>query len=150
MTLAPGRFVIHISPEFPIMRTLIVDDEAACRRTLALAIQSHGPVTEVGSGRAAIEAVKESLLARQPFDFIALDIMMADMDGQSALVAIRAMEEIAGLQPGKGAIVIMTSARDDGQAVLAAFREQCNGYVTKPIDFAKLFAELHQHGLIAR
>ena len=132
------------------MRTLIVDDEAVCRRTMALALHTQGPVVEVDSGRSAINAVKEALLLRQPFDFITLDIVMADMDGHAALVAIRAMEEIAGILPGAGAVVLMTSALDDGQSIISSFREQCSGYLTKPVEFQKLFAALHEHGLITR
>jgi two-component system chemotaxis response regulator CheY len=132
------------------MRTLIVDDEAACRRTLSLALAAQGPVIEAESGRTAIQAVKEALIRRQPFDFITLDIIMGDMDGHAALVAIRAMEEIAGIQPGNGAIVLMTSSLDDGQTIISSFREQCSGYLTKPVEFPKLFAALQEHGLIAR
>lgn len=132
------------------MRSLIVDDEAACRRVLNLALQSLGTVIEAVSGRESIHAVRDALMKKQPFNFIALDIMMNDMDGQSALVAIRAMEEISGIQPGKGAVVLMTSSLDDSATIIAAFREQCSGYLTKPIDLKKLFVALQEHGLIAR
>ncbi len=130
------------------MRSLIVDDEPACRKMLMLFLRDLGPVTEAPSGRAAIETVKQALIAGERFDFIALDIAMADMDGHAALIAIRAMEEIAGFEPGRGAIVVMTSAHHDAPTVFAAFREQCSGFLPKPITQSSLLTALAEHGLI--
>ena len=111
------------------------------------ALGTLGPVQEAPSGRAAVEAVRRALMADEPYDLITLDIMMPDMDGQSALVAIRSLEGVKGFREGTGAVILMTTALGDGKNVLLAFREQCNGYLTKPIDLERLYSVLGEHGL---
>ncbi len=130
------------------MRCLIVDDDAVCRKVLSTALGTYGPVEEAATGRDAVDAVRRSLMGGEPFDLVTLDIMMPDMDGQSALVAIRALEGVKGIPVGRGATVFMTTALGDGRNVLAAFREQANGYLTKPIDLEKMFGHLKEHRLI--
>jgi two-component system chemotaxis response regulator CheY len=131
------------------MRTLIVDDDPVCRSLLVAACRPHGPTTEACTGRAAVEAVRNALLIDQPFDLITLDIMMPDMDGQAALVALRSLESVKGLAPDQVAKVLMTTALSDGQNVLAAFREHCHGYLIKPVKLDKLYGELARLGLIS-
>jgi two-component system chemotaxis response regulator CheY len=130
------------------MRTLIVDDDQVCRTLLVSACAPHGPTVEASTGRAAVEAVRNALLIGQPFDAITLDIMMPDMDGQAALMAIRSLEAANGLAQDRIAKVLMTTALSDGQNVLAAFREQCHGYLIKPVKLDKLYGELARLGLI--
>ena len=129
------------------MRSLIVDDDAVCRKLLVAALATLGPLQEAPSGCAAVEAVHRALLADAPYDLITLDVMMPDMDGQSALVAIRSLEGVKGFREGTGAVILMTSAVGDGENVLSAFREQCNGCLTKPIDLERLYSVLSEHGL---
>ena len=95
-----------------------------------------------------VAAVRSALAALQPFTLITLDIMMPDMDGQAALSAIRSLEIAAGLTGAAGAKIFMTTALGDGKNVMAAFREQCTGYLTKPIDLEKMFIQLKAQGLI--
>ena len=130
------------------MHALLVDDDPVCRRVLNAALRSYGVVTEAASGREAVEAVRNALLAGRPFDLITLDIMMPDMDGQAALMAIRSLEAVKGIPSGQGAKILMTTAMGDGRNVLNAFREQCNGYLIKPIELEKLYLELAKLGLI--
>jgi len=130
------------------MRTLIVDDDDVCRTSLRIALEPYGPIVEVVTGREAVESVRDALLADQRFDLVTLDIMMPDMDGQTALMAIRNLELVKGIAPGKGARVLMTTALNSGRSVLDAFREQCDGYLIKPLELEKLYLELSRLGLI--
>jgi two-component system chemotaxis response regulator CheY len=129
------------------MRILIIDDDAVCRKLMASALRRTGAITEATDGKLAMAAVRDALLAKTPFNLITLDIMMPDMDGHSVLMAIRSMEAVAGIPVGKGSPIIMTSALNDGRNVLGAFREMANGYLTKPIDLAKLHAACRELGL---
>lgn len=129
------------------MRCLIVDDDPVCRKVLSAALRAYGTVEEATNGRDAVAAVRVAVQAQQPYDLITLDIMMPDMDGQAALTAIRALEIAAG--PG-GAKIFMTSALGDGKNVMAAFREHCTGYLTKPIDLEKMFIQFKTSGLTPR
>jgi two-component system chemotaxis response regulator CheY len=130
------------------MRCLVVDDDPVCRKVLAAALKPYGEISEATTGREAVEQVRQALLGDRHFDLITLDIMMPDMDGQAALVSIRSLEVVKGLPSGHGAKVLMTTALNDGKNVLAAFREQCSGYLIKPIELEKLYLELGKLGLI--
>ena len=81
-------------------------------------------------------------------DLILLDIMMPEMDGQEALRRIREMESNAGIPPSDGVKVIMISALNDKTNVMTAFREQCDYYLVKPLDKAKLVKSLVDLDLI--
>jgi CheY-like chemotaxis protein len=131
------------------MRSLIVDDDPVCRKVLNAALRAYGPVDEARSGREAVDALRRSLTGGERYDLITLDIVMPDMDGHSALVAIRALEGVKGLTAGSGAKILMTTSLSDGQHVIAAYREQCSGYLTKPIALDQLFDRLRAEGLIA-
>ena len=89
-------------------------------------------------------AVKLSLEQNQLYDLICLDIMMPDMDGQQALKEIRALEEADGRV---GAKVLMTTSLQDKRNVITAFREQCDGYLIKPVKKTKLVEYLQRFDL---
>ena len=80
----------------------------------------------------------------EPYDLVTLDIMMPKLDGQAALREIRSLEEEHGYVLGRGAKVVMTSALRDAKNIMSAFREACDGYLSKPIDKEKLFALLRK------
>ncbi len=66
---------------------LIVDDEAINRMVLAGLLREHGfRLREAANGREAIDQV-----GREPPDLIFMDIMMPEMDGHEATIAIKAM-----------------------------------------------------------
>jgi len=73
---------------------------------------------------------------------------MPKMDGQETLKQIRQYEkekEICGLD---GVKILMTTAIDDSDSIKTAFREQCEGYLVKPIDKQKLIQKLKELDLI--
>lgn len=127
---------------------LIVEDDFTSRRVLSHILESFGVCDVAIDGEEAVEAVRLGLEGQARYDLICLDIMMPRMDGQSALKAIRKLEESHGIAPGTGAKIIITSALDDSKNVLEAFRSQCDGYIVKPYDKQKISAELREQGLI--
>lgn len=129
------------------MRCLIIDDDPVCRKVLATVLGLHGRVAEAATGRHALDQVRNAIATKQPFAVITLDIMMPDLDGHATLTAIRSLEQAAGIAPAK---IFMTTSLGDGRNVSSAFREQCTGYLTKPVDLTKLVALLQEHGLIPR
>ena len=130
------------------MKVLIAEDDLTGRLLLQNLLAPHGRVHAVADGRGAVEAFKRAALKRQPFDLICLDLMMPEMDGQAALKEIRVLEESAGVLPGKGVKILMTTALGDAKNVFTAFRELCDGYLVKPIDKSKLLGYLKSFGLI--
>ena len=63
---------------------------------------------------------------------------MPEMDGQTAVREIRALEEAGGTLSTDGVKIIMTTALDDVKNVVQSFKALCDAYLIKPIDRAKL------------
>jgi two-component system, chemotaxis family, chemotaxis protein CheY len=130
------------------MKTLIVEDDFTSRILIQEFLKEFGAAHIAVDGKEAVDAVDGALSSGAPYDLICMDIMMPEMDGQDALKLIRARESEAGILPGKGAKVFMTTALSDPKNVLSAFREQCDAYLVKPIDRTKLVEQLRLQGLV--
>ena len=130
------------------MKALIVEDDFTSSLLLQEILKHYGPSDTALNGRQAVEAVRRAIDSGEPYDLICLDIMMPEMDGHEALQQIRALEEAKGIVAVKGAKVVMTTALDDSKNILASFKDQCDIYLTKPVDKAKLLGELRKLKLI--
>ena len=130
------------------MRVLIVEDDFTSRKLLSALLAPFGECDIATNGIEAVEAVGMALEEEQPYQLICLDIMMPKLDGHGALEKIRSLEEAKGLTGHEGARIIMTTALSDSQNILQAFRSQCEGYLVKPIDKAKLHDLLREVGLL--
>lgn len=114
---------------------LVVDDSAVIRKTLNKRLAAQGYiVTEAASGSDAL-----SLLKSETFDLALLDLIMPDMDGHETLHEIRKLFNPAELP------VIMSTAMDQSDDMVASFRLGANDYVTKPINFPVLQARVATH-----
>jgi len=131
------------------MKTLIVEDDFTSRLLLQELLKGYGPSHVAVNGKEAVEATRLALEAGEPYDLICLDIMMPEMDGQQALREIRAQEEARGIISSNGAKIVMTTALGDLKNVSAAYSGLCDGYLTKPIQKAKLLEELRKLGLMS-
>ena len=131
------------------MRTLIVEDDFTNRLLLQELLRDFGDCHVAINGKEAVLAVAAALEAGVAYDLICLDIMMPEMDGQQALKEIRALEDQKGRPAEKGTRVLMTTMARDKDNVMQAFREQCDGYLIKPIDKTKLVNALVDLGLLA-
>lgn len=131
------------------MKTLIVEDDLVSRRVLQAALSPYGDCHIAVNGREAVEAFRAARQKGQHYDLICMDIMMPEMDGQEALKQIRSLEENAGIQWNKAAKVIMTTSLGDPENVMGAIAGDCAGYLIKPINRAKLLAELKSLQLIS-
>lgn len=72
---------------------------------------------------------------------VLLDIRMPVMDGVEALKAIKSRPALRTIP------VIMLTTTDDPREVEECYREGCNLYITKPLDFAKFSETLKRVGL---
>lgn len=131
------------------MKTLIVEDDFTGRLVLQELLKEYGPCHVAVNGKEAVEAVRVSLEADDPYDLICLDIMMPEMDGQQALQEIRDLETARGILSSEGANIVMMTALGDIKNVQAAYKSLCDGYLTKPIQKTRLQEELRTLGLMA-
>jgi two-component system chemotaxis response regulator CheY len=72
------------------------------------------------------------------------------MDGQTALVRLRDLEEAYGVTGQQACTIFMVSALDTEQQIVKAFfRGGCTDFLTKPVTRARVQAKLREYGLIA-
>lgn len=130
------------------MKALIVEDDFTSRLLLQGLLQPFGECHVCVNGREAVEAFRTALGEGKRYNLVCMDIMMPEMDGQTALRQIREIENGSGVLPSDGVKVIMTTALDDKKNIMNAFREQCDVYLVKPIDKDKLVENLKSLALI--
>jgi two-component system chemotaxis response regulator CheY len=132
-----------------LMRVLVVEDDFTSRKILQKILGPFGEVDIAVNGLEALQAFNQSLDDDNPYDLICMDIMMPEMDGQTALKKIRAIEKERGVLPAKEAKVVMTTALDDPKNVVEAYyKGGATSYVPKPIDKHMLLHLLKNLGVI--
>jgi two-component system response regulator MprA len=110
-------------------RILVVDDDAAMARMIAVSLKVEGySVAVAHDGRAGLET-----LDRWPADAIILDMMMPVMDGRAFYQALRSR--------GDTTPVLVLSAHD---AQRAARELGAEGYLSKPFQPARLADKLRE------
>jgi len=130
------------------MRTLVVEDDFTSRLLLQSFLSRYGECHIAVNGKEAVAAFRDSQESGQTYHLICMDIMMPEMDGQTAVKEIRALEEAEGTLSTRGVKIIMTSALDDMKNVLQSFQSLCDAYLFKPIDSGKLLDHLRDFQLV--
>jgi two-component system KDP operon response regulator KdpE len=109
---------------------LVVDDEAALRKTLRTSLTASGfAVEEARSGEEALHSVQQ-----HRFDLVLLDINMPGIGG------IDACRKIRGISPQAG--IVMITVRDLEDDKVRALEAGADDYVTKPFKLRELIARL--------
>ncbi len=124
------------------LKVLIVEDDFTGRLVLQKMLAEYAESDLAVDGKEALITFSRALAQGKRYDLIFLDIMMPEMSGQDVLKEIRRMEAEAGILGLDGAKIVMTTALGDRVNVMQAFREQCDGYLVKPIEREKLFTLL--------
>lgn len=128
------------------MKALIVEDDFLSRLSLQKTLSPYGEVHVAINGKEAVEAFEMALTDSDPYNLVCLDIMMPEMDGHTALEAIRKLEAEAGIHGLDGAKVIMISALSDKKDIMKAFKSQCEAYVVKPFVDSDIVKHLRTFG----
>lgn len=126
------------------MRILIVEDDATSRLLLRKMLEPFGTCELAVNGKEAVALFRSAYETKQSYALVCLDIMMPEMDGQTALKVIREIEQAGGCLPSQAAKIVMTTALRDIENVTIAYRELCDGYLVKPILREKLVALLKE------
>ena len=108
---------------------LVIDDEPQVHRFLRPALQAEGYAVE----RADTAAEALRLVAARSFAALLLDLGLPDLDGQDALVRLRALTDAA---------IIVVSARDQEAEKVRALDGGADDYVEKPFSVGELLARL--------
>ena len=110
-------------------RILIIEDEPALARALAITLNARGYETEVAvTGAAGLDLVASS----HP-DLILLDLGLPDLDGMAILAAVRGWSQIP---------IVVLSARQTSHDKVAALDAGADDYVSKPFAMDELLARI--------
>ncbi len=119
-------------------RVLIVEDNAVNQKILYHLLEKAGHRARVAeNGRDAV-----SLLEREHFDLVLMDVQMPEMDGFEATRAIRLRE----MELGRHTPIVALTAN-----AMAGDREACleagmDAYLSKPVSAAGLYKAVEKHG----
>jgi len=147
-TWPPIRQRWDVLPEGCVVKSLIADDDFACRFLLQTFLSRYGDCEVALDGGAAVIAFEAAAGLGAPFDLICMDIMMPGMDGKEAARRVRAREKAAGVSSGDAVKIIMTTAIDEERDDIEMFHEHCDAYLEKPIDLRLLLNRLKQLKLV--
>jgi two-component system KDP operon response regulator KdpE len=115
------------TPELP--RILVVDDELAIRRLLALGLDAFGYVVdEATSGEEALRRARTA-----PPSAVVLDLGLPDMEGTEVIGRLREWSQVP---------IVVLSVRDDEAGKIAALDGGADDYVTKPFSMGELMARI--------
>jgi two-component system sensor histidine kinase/response regulator len=126
------------TPPPRVLRVLLAEDNQVNQRVACAMLRKRGhQVTVAANGAEAVDAVRETT-----FDLVLMDVQMPEMNGFEATAHIRGLERGTGRRLP---VVAMTAH------AMAGDRERClaadmDGYLTKPITFAALVAEVERFG----
>jgi two-component system response regulator MprA len=111
-------------------RLLVADDSETILLLLQTRLEMEGHQVETASdGQQVVDAIRRAPAGGSP-DLLLLDAMMPGKSGIEALRELRA----EGVETPA---LIVSAHQDAGDANL-----EVSGYITKPIDFERLFAEI--------
>ena len=117
-------------------RILIVEDDVRNIFALSAVLEPHGAKIEIArNGREALAILEKSLRNHERLiDLVLMDIMMPEMDGLTAMRAIRERPEWHTLP-----IIALTAKamKNDQEQALAA---GANDYMAKPLDVDQLLS----------
>ncbi len=110
-------------------RLLVLEDDDGLRSSLRMVLEDEGyEVVEAADAESALEAV-----AGQGVDLMLVDLMLGGMDGFSFIQRARPQTE---------APIVVVSARDGVEDIVAALEAGADDYVTKPFVVEEVKARL--------
>src|ERR1700730_11323250 len=109
--------------EAPLIRVLLVDDQALVRAGLKMILGPEDGFVIVGECADGAEAVRSVKSAGLPADVILMDVRMKGMDGTTATARVR---EVADAPP-----VLILTTFDDDATLSAALRAGAAGFLLK-------------------
>jgi len=101
---------------------LVVEDDADSRQALCTILEALGySIIDFASGQETLDG-----LAGRPIDLAMLDVMMPGMNGYELLAALKQRPEYRDVP------VILVTAKDENEEVLAGYGSGADYYITKP------------------
>ncbi len=111
------------------MRVLIIEDEVRLAQNVARSLrESAGYAVDV-----ALDGEEGAYMAESnPYDLVILDLMLPKLDGLGVLQRMRS--------GGSAVPVLVLTARDEKESIVALLNAGADDYVAKPFDLGELMA----------
>jgi len=133
-TEAVEKPAISNQPAGDLYEILIVDDESVNLQVLKNQLSVYYLITPANNGEEALAAVRH-----KHFDLVLLDVMMPRMSGYEVCRHLRKQYQANELP------VIMLTAKNQIEDMVAGFRSGANDYLTKPFSKEELIARIETH-----
>ena len=117
-------------------KILVVDDEPGMVIILSKFLTHHG--YEVVTAKDGVECIAKAQSEHETLALILLDNLMPNMDGQTALMKLRALNETKDIP------VIMVTALSDENYMTIAQKSGAAEYIVKPFDYTVLLEKIKQ------
>ncbi|ASW55332.1 response regulator transcription factor [Plantactinospora sp. KBS50] len=108
---------------------LVIEDDDRIRLALLLALEEEGYPAR--GAATAEEGLREQ--RREPADYVLVDLMLPGIDGLECIRELRRDDDVP---------IVVVSARDDTNDVVAALEAGADDYVVKPVATRELSARL--------
>ncbi len=129
------------------LRTLIVDDDATCRRVVEKILTPFAECECLADGRTAVDTVRDELTAGRTYDLICLDVRMPELGGMEALGQIRRLEKDHRIPRENRSKVFITTTNYESISVLMQI-DSWDAFLVKPIQKSELLERLAAVGLV--
>jgi two-component system, chemotaxis family, chemotaxis protein CheY len=131
------------------VRALIVDDDFYSRVMLHDMLRPVAECHIAVNGEEAVGAFKKAQEDGRRYDLVCMDLVMPEMDGQQALQEMRELQGGLDLSNDERTRFIVVSMVEDSKETNDAFfLGGADSFLVKPIDEARLMAELKNLGLV--
>gem|GEM_PF-138137 len=131
---APRRRHRPDTPEAPMVRVMLVDDQEMIRLGLRTIIDAHPDLSVVAESPDGLHALRVLEAAEPPADVVLMDIRMPGVDG------VETTRRIRRLHPPEELRIIVLTTFDQDRNVLAALRAGADGFLGKGVGPAELTA----------
>src|SRR5579864_2406544 len=128
LRLGRAKFHQHCARKVRV-RVLIIEDEPRLAENIARSLrESAGYAVDIAhDGQEGLFLAESS-----EYDVVLLDLMLPQMDGMQLLSRVR--------KSGQRTPVLVVTARDDKESVVALLNAGADDYLTKPFDLGELLA----------
>lgn len=131
-----------------MVKCLVVDDDELGRELIAHYLAGVASCEMAENGSVAVDMFRRAFEAGDPYGLILLDIVMPEMDGQTAAKQIRLIEKEWGVSLYDGVTIVILSSLNTPHDVIQSYvSAKSAAHLVKPVQPAKLLATLEKLGI---
>ncbi len=131
-----------------MVKCLLVDDDELARELVAHYLEGIAECDMAVNGVEAVDKFRSAFEGGTPYDLIILDIVMPEMDGNTAAKEIRLIEKEWGVSINDGVnIMVLSSLNTPNDVIQAYVSARSAAHLVKPVQPGKLLSTLSKLGI---